>query len=104
MDGLRAADGFDTYFGEADVADVSGFDEVGDGSDGVFDGDFGVEARGAVDVDVIDPEALEAVGERSFLRLRGGCRRRSMSCRGRGVLRTLRRAGLDRVFPSAPGR
>ena len=36
---------------------------LGDGADGLLDGDAGVEARRAVDVDVVDAQAREAVGE-----------------------------------------
>ena len=45
------------------VADVAGLHHVGDRADGVFDRHRGIEARGPVDVDVIDAEPREAVGE-----------------------------------------
>ena len=59
MDGGGAADGFRADFAETDVADVACLDHVGDGADGVFDGDVGIEARGTVDVDVVHAETLE---------------------------------------------
>ena len=66
MHGCGAADGLGADFGEANVADVACLDHVGDGADGVFDGDVGIEARGAVDVDMVDAEALEGIGEGRF--------------------------------------
>ena len=61
-----AADGLRPHFREADVAHVAGLDHVGDGADGVFDGHVGIEARGAVDVDVVGAQALERVGQERF--------------------------------------
>jgi hypothetical protein len=60
------ADGFGSELAQADVTHVAGLDHVGDGSDSVFNGDVGVEAGGAVDVDVVDAEALEGVREGGF--------------------------------------
>src|SRR5580692_9710985 len=72
MRGVRLANGFDANFGEADVANVSRFDHVGDGPDGVFDRNFWIEARGTVDIDVVDFEALQCVGKKILY----GCRTR----------------------------
>jgi len=66
VDGGSAADGFGSDLRETDVADVSGFDHLGDGSDGVFNGHGGVKTCGAIDVDVVDAEAFEGVGEGGF--------------------------------------
>ena len=60
--------------GEADGADVAGLHQVGDGADRVLDGHGGVEARRAVDVDVVDAEARQGVGE-EVLDRRGAARR-----------------------------
>jgi len=52
-----------THFREADVAHVAGRNHLRDGSDGVFNGDVGVKAGRAIDVNVVDAEALERVGK-----------------------------------------
>ena len=44
------------------MADVALLDEVGDGADRLLDRHVRVEARGAVDVDDVDAEALQRVG------------------------------------------
>ena len=67
-----AADRLDADLGEADVADVARLHHVGDRADGLLDRDRGIEARRTVDVDVVDAEARQAVGE-EVLR-RGGAR------------------------------
>src|SRR5690606_10955593 len=63
VDGRGAAQRRGADLGQADVADVSGLDEFGDGADGVLDGHAGVEAGGTVDVDVVGAEPPQAVGE-----------------------------------------
>ena len=72
MHGCGAADGFGADFGEADVADVACLDHVGDGADGVFDGDVRIEACGAVDVDVVHAEALQTNRRGQFSLRQGG--------------------------------
>ncbi|CAG6397497.1 hypothetical protein SCOCK_560007 [Actinacidiphila cocklensis] len=64
--GVGAADGLRPYLGQPDVADVSGLDQFGDGADRVLDRGVGGEAGGAVDVDMVGPEATQRVGERVF--------------------------------------
>jgi hypothetical protein len=70
VDGLGALDGFDADFRQADVADVTLLDQVGNGADGLLNGDARVEARRPVDVDVVDAESLQAVGEEVLDRCR----------------------------------
>ncbi|MGX1269837.1 hypothetical protein RKD18_003031 [Streptomyces phaeoluteigriseus] len=53
------ADRLGADLAEADVPDVSLLDEFGDRADGLLDGDGRVEPGDAVDVDVLDTEALE---------------------------------------------
>ena len=48
-------------FRKPDGADVSGFHQVGNGADGLLDGNAVVEARGAVDVDVVRSQAGQSV-------------------------------------------
>jgi len=60
---MGATSGLRTDLGEPDVADVSGLDEVGEGAHGLLDGDGRVEAPWPIDVDVIDPETGQAVGD-----------------------------------------
>lgn len=59
--GGGAADRRGADLAEADVPDVPLLDEFGDGADGLLDRDVGVEPGDAVDVDVVDAEALEGV-------------------------------------------
>ncbi len=65
-DGRGAADRLGADLGEADVADVAGLHQLGDRADGLLDRHVGVQARRAVDVDVVDAEARERVGERGL--------------------------------------
>ena len=57
------SDRLDADLREADVADVAGLHHVGDRADRLLDRHRGIEARRTVDVDVVDAEAREAVGE-----------------------------------------
>ena len=59
VDGVGAADRGDGGFGEAEVADLSGMDEFGHGTYGVFDGGGGVDSVLVVEIDVVEVEALE---------------------------------------------
>jgi len=63
MGGMGAADGLGAGLGQADVADMAGGDQLGDRPHGVLDRDLGVHPAETVDVNMIGPEALEAVGE-----------------------------------------
>ena len=63
MDGVGAADGFGAHFGESDGAYVAGLDQIGDGADGIFDGDGRIAAGRTVDIDVVRAEAFEGVGQ-----------------------------------------
>ena len=51
VDGVGFADGGGVDFAEADAADFALLHVVGDGGDGFFEGDLGVEAGGFEDVD-----------------------------------------------------
>jgi hypothetical protein len=51
---------------EADVAHVPGLHHLGDRADRLLDRDRGVDAREAVDVDVVGAEAVERVGEEAL--------------------------------------
>jgi hypothetical protein len=48
------------------MPDKTGLDHVGDGANRVFDRHRRIEPGRPVDIDVIDAEALEAVGEEVF--------------------------------------
>jgi hypothetical protein len=65
-----AAQGFRADLGQADVADVAGVHQLGDGADGVLDRHVRVEPRRAVDVDRLDTEALQRVRRRGLHRHR----------------------------------
>src|SRR5215217_3733514 len=68
MHGGGAADGVGAHLRQADVAHVAGLDHLGDGADGVLDRHVRIEARGAVDVDVIDTQTLQRIGEEVLYR------------------------------------
>ena len=85
-----AADRLGADLGEADVADVAGLHQVGDRADGVLDRHRGIEARRAVDVDVVDAEARQAVGEEVLHRGGAGVVAEEGRRRGRAGRRTSR--------------
>jgi hypothetical protein len=62
----RAADRVRADLRQADVAHVAGLHELGDRADRLLDRHVGVQARGAVDVDVVDAEAGQRVGQRGL--------------------------------------
>src|SRR5262249_26810819 len=64
----RATDVLHADLREADVANVARLDHVGDRPDGLLDRHGGIEARRTVDVDVIDAEARQGVGEEGLRR------------------------------------
>ena len=70
MDLRGATDGLCPDLGEADVADVARLHHVGDRADRVLDRHRGIEARRTVDVDVVDPEARQAVRQEVLRRRR----------------------------------
>ena len=63
MDGCGPADGVGADFGQADMADIAGLDHVGDGADRVFDRHVRIEPGRAVDVDIVDAEPLQRIGD-----------------------------------------
>ena len=67
-----AADRLGADLRQADVADVAGLHQVGDGADRVLDRHVRIEARRTVDVDVVDAEPLQRVGEEVLHRRRAG--------------------------------
>ncbi len=60
MDGGGPADGLRADLRQADVADVAGLHQLGDGADRVLDRHVRVEAGRAVDVDVVHAQPLQA--------------------------------------------
>ena len=99
----RARDRLDADLGEADVAHESRLHHVGDGADGVLDRHVRIEARRAVDVDVIDAEARQLYA-RKFLIAPAACRRRATRHRARAARRTSPRAGPCRAGRRSRGR
>ena len=61
LDGVGASDRAGARFGESEVADLAGGDEVADGAGDVFDGDVGVDAVLVEEVDVVGAEPPEGV-------------------------------------------
>ncbi len=55
---VGAADSGRGGFGEAEIFHFAGFDQLGHGADGIFDGRVRVDAMLVVEVDVIDAEAF----------------------------------------------
>lgn len=56
-------DGLGTHLREADAAHPPSLHQLGDGADGVLEGHRGVQARGAVDVHVVEAQADQGVGQ-----------------------------------------
>ena len=63
MDGRGAADRLGADLRQPDVAHVAGLHHVGDRADGLLDRHVGIEPRRAVDVDVVDAEPLQRIGQ-----------------------------------------
>ena len=61
MHGVGAPDGVGAHLGQADVPHGARLHQVGDRPDRVLDRDGGIQPPRAIDVDVVDPEAGEAV-------------------------------------------
>ena len=68
MHGVGAANGVGTDFRKTDMLDIAGLHHLGDGADRVLDRHRRIEPRRAVDVDMIDAESLQRVGEEIFHR------------------------------------
>src|SRR5256885_232829 len=60
---VRATNRIDADFRQRRVPNVARFDQIGNRADGVFDGNIRIEARRTVDIDVIDTETLQCIGE-----------------------------------------
>src|SRR3546814_8559618 len=70
MYGGGSVDGIGADLGEADVADMSCLHHVGDRADGLLDRHLRIEPGGPVDVDVVDAQALQRIGEEGLHRRR----------------------------------
>src|ERR1039458_1589479 len=66
MSSLRAADRLGADLRESYVAHVARLDELRDRADALLDRHVGIEARRAVDVDVLDTKACQRVRQRSL--------------------------------------
>ena len=55
---------------KADMAHIAGLHHVGDGADRLLDRHAGIEPRGPIDVDVVDAEALQRIGQEILHRRR----------------------------------
>ena len=69
MHSVGAADGTRASLAESEVADLALFHQAGHGADRVFNGDVRVDAMDIVEIDHIDPHALEAglAGDRDIV-------------------------------------
>ncbi len=82
LDGVGAADVLDAGFGEAEVLDLAGGDEVLDGSGYVFDGDIGVDAVLVEEVDGVGPiDSRASLAARGRIIIRDKCRPTRNACR-----------------------
>ena len=104
MHRLRAADRLRSDLRQADGPHVAGLDQIGDGADGVLDRHAGIEARRAIDVDVIDAEARQAVREEVLHRCGTRVDAKPAAVRARAGRRTSPRAAPCRADPAARGR
>ena len=65
-----AADGRCADLGEPDRPHIAGLDHIGDRADRILDRNVGVEPRRPIDVDHVDAEALQRIGEEILRSLR----------------------------------
>lgn len=72
MNGGSAPYRLRAYFGETDMAHVAGLHQVRDGADGILYGYIAIEAGRAIDIDIVDSQALQRIGEKVAHRL-GPC-------------------------------
>ena len=70
MHGCRATERLAAHLRQPDVPHVPGLHHLGDGAHRVLDRHRGIKPGRAVDVDVVDPEARQCVGEEVLHRLR----------------------------------
>ncbi len=68
MDSSGPAQRFGADLRQTDVADITSLHHIGDGSHGLLDRDVWIEPGGPIDVDVIDAEAVERIGQEGFHR------------------------------------
>src|SRR6476646_7899123 len=70
MHSVGATDGARAGLAESEVADLALFHQAGHGTDCVFNGDVRVDAMDIVEINHIDPHALEAgfAGDRDIVR------------------------------------
>ena len=67
---MGAPDGFGADFRKADMPDPAGLDHVGHGADRILDRHIRIEPRRAVDIDVVDAEPLQRIGDEILHRRR----------------------------------
>ena len=70
MHGGGAADRFGAHLRQADMADIAGLHHVGDGADRLLDRHVRIEPRRPVDIDMVDAEPLQRIGEEVLHRRR----------------------------------
>ena len=61
-----ARDGRGRYFGQADMADMAGADQIRERAHRLLDRHLGIEARRLIEIDMIGAEPGQAVGERAL--------------------------------------
>src|SRR5256885_16618553 len=63
MHRMRPANGVGAYLGKSDMLDPAGLHHVGHRANALFDRHIGIEPRRPIDVDVIDTEPLQRIGD-----------------------------------------
>ena len=63
MGGMRPADGLWPHLRQPDGADVPSLHKLSNGSDCLLDGNVGIEAGRAIDVDMVYSKPRQAVGQ-----------------------------------------
>ncbi len=67
---MRAPQRLGGRFRHADMADIAGFDHLGDGADRVLDRHRGIDPRRLIEVDVIGAEPAQRIGQKILHRRR----------------------------------
>ena len=70
MHRVRPANGFGAHFGKPDMLDPAGLHHVGHRANALFDRHIGIKPRRPIDVDVIDAEPLQRIGDKILDRRR----------------------------------
>ena len=66
MCGVRATHRGRRRLRQTGIAHLALPDQIAHRADGVFDGNIGIDARGVIEIDVIDAQPAQAVGDGSF--------------------------------------